>query len=551
MLYLAEVQVQKGFMANKAQLKLLACQRTDQSWSAVPGEELIGATDDVANFGSGALVLAELNNNKQVQRLEQSRQLVNILQNFSKQKENLKRNEEEIEQWKQSLTYQSQELNRREMEMEAEREQLEQMKKEVDRLDAQRQEIDHAREESHRRQEELDRKSQEVESAWQQLRNEMQRLEQEQAQLQQSSGLNEEHSRNIQELINRLSGSIAPTESLQEQVNAAFEIVNYQQEILNQHWNQWEQKRTEAEQIQNEVNNLASELPKRWQEWHQYQESLEQKRADYKVQQNSIIMLQEKAEILKQQLQNQEQLRSILSQLKTTSPHSNNNINTVPGLDNMPLEQLQAKVQELEREWESMFNFIHAQEEELAELERNSDEYKFLNETIEGQRSSLMQKEQILSQHQVVLWRRQGRTISQESANNNVDVSPILHQMENQEQQYTEELQKLENLIQELQSNINQAQMTMENEAKEQENKRNELKQQEENLVGQKTSIAETWGRLNIYQEMLEPVQQRLNELRQKLEEIAAGCQQIQEYGNYQYQTISEMQQIISSLTNA
>lgn len=551
MLYLAEVQVQKGFMANKAQLKLLACQRTDQSWSAVPGEELIGAPDDAANLGSGALVLAELNNNKQVQRLEQSRQLVNILQNFSKQQEKLKIQEEEIEQWKQSLTYQSQELNRREMEMEAEREQLEQMKKEVDRLDAQRQEIDHAREESLRRREELDRKSQELESAWQQLRNEMQRLEQEQAQLQQASGLNEEHSRNIQDLINRLSGSIAPTDSLQEQLNAAFELVNYQQEILNQHWNQWEQKRAEAEQIQNEVNNLASELPNRWQQWHQSQESLEEKRAGCKVQQNQIIMLQEQAEILKQQLQNQEQLRSILSQLKTSSPNSNNSSNPVPGLDNMPLEQLQAKVQELEREWESMFNFIHAQEEELAELERNSDEYKFLNETIEGQRSSLGQKEQILSQHQVVLWRRQGRTISHESANHHVDVSPIIQQMENQGQKHTEELQKLENLIQELQENINQSQSAIEQQTKDQENKRNELKQQEENLVVQKTTIAETWGRLNIYQEMLEPVQNRLNEIRQKLEEIAGGCQQIQEYGNYQYQTISEMQQIISSLTNA
>jgi hypothetical protein len=39
MLYLAEIQKQKGgFIASgKAELKLLACQRTEQNWSAIQG----------------------------------------------------------------------------------------------------------------------------------------------------------------------------------------------------------------------------------------------------------------------------------------------------------------------------------------------------------------------------------------------------------------------------------------------------------------------------------------------------------------------------------
>jgi hypothetical protein len=58
-LYLAEVQKPKsGFniSRSKAELKLLACQRTEQNWSAIPGEELIAAPDEVSNYNPGVLV---------------------------------------------------------------------------------------------------------------------------------------------------------------------------------------------------------------------------------------------------------------------------------------------------------------------------------------------------------------------------------------------------------------------------------------------------------------------------------------------------------------
>lgn len=71
MLYLAEVQKQKsGFIGGgRAELKLLVCQRGENNWSAVPGDDLVPA-EDANSYKDGALVLVELNASKQVQRIE-------------------------------------------------------------------------------------------------------------------------------------------------------------------------------------------------------------------------------------------------------------------------------------------------------------------------------------------------------------------------------------------------------------------------------------------------------------------------------------------------
>ena len=143
MLYLAEVQKQKtGFMgAAKAEIKLLAHQRTDQSWCPVSGEEVI-PIEEANNFSSGTLILADLNGNRQVQRIQEAgRPLVNILQNLSRQLEKAKNREEEIKQWKESLSYQSEEMNRRHMEMEARLEELEQVEQEYKQFQSNSQHI--------------------------------------------------------------------------------------------------------------------------------------------------------------------------------------------------------------------------------------------------------------------------------------------------------------------------------------------------------------------------------------------------------------------------
>lgn len=575
MLYLAEVVQKKAGIigGSKTELKLLACQRSEQSWSAVPGEETIPA-DDASKYNPGALVLVELTSNKQVQRLQEAgRQLVSILQNFSRLQEKFRTQEEEIEQWKQSLTYQSQELNRREMEMESRREQLLQMEEDFEQLEQQRREVDQSREEITQLREESERNRRELEGAWEHLRGEMRRLEERQSEIQQSAILDEDKARIIQDLLNRLSGSVVPTESVREPLNVTFEIVNQQQEILNQHWQNLEQQRASAQQLQDEVDRQTQQLQARWQEWHQAQESLEQARGELKAQQNVLSARQDYTRTLGIHLQNHEELHQQIYRLADASDRVNLSQKVdVESLEKMPLEELEGIVQELQRDLEKFSRFVNDQEEELTLKQQEIDElqskmqkasdydrmsletqmadeqdsYQMLNDTLVGQRRTLRERAEVLNQHQGVLRRRQG--VSDGDSQDKIDLSPILIQIDSQRQQQAEELQRMEGQVEQMRGAIQQAQGMINSQSGEQENKRNELKQWEQQLQNQRSEVAQMWGRVNVYQETLQPVQDGLTGTRERLEQIASAMSQVQEAGDYQLQAIAEMRQILVSL---
>ena len=580
MLYLAEVQKQKsGLMGFKTDLKLLACQRTDQSWSAVTADEVIPAPDEANNFNAGVLVLVELSGNKQVQRppTEAGRQLVSILQNFSRQLEKSKTQEEEIEQWKQSLTYQSQELNRREMEMEARVEQLAQLDEDFERLEAQRQEIDTAREETQRLREEFERNRLELEGAWEHLRGETRRLEERQAEYQQGTVLDEAQGQKIRELLDRLAGAIAPTEAIREQLNLAFEIVNGQQELLNGHWQQLEQQRNSATQMQGDVDRQTQELQRRTEELTQAENALEKARSERMVFQNALEMKQEFARMQDLQLRTQQELYEQLNRLATTSADVKISQKIdLEALEKMPLGELQDVVQNLQQDLEKVVRFVNDQEEELTfqrqtveelqakinqaseydrmslenELAEEQDCYQMLDETLVGQRRNLREREEILNQHQRVLRRRQGIAEYDGQDNQKIDLGPVLSQLDGQRQQQSEELQKLESQVEQMRLSISQAQGMIDHQSGEQEATRNQIKQLEQNLLSSRTALAELWARVNVYQEMLQPYQDRVNEMRQKLEAIASTLAQVQETGDYQLQSIAQMREVIVSLMN-
>lgn len=576
MLYLAEVQKRSGGLlgGGKAELKLLACQRSEQSWGAVPGEDTI-PSDEANNYSAGALLLVDISANKQVQRIQEAgRPLVSILQNFSRLQEKFKTQEEEIEQWKQSLTYQSQELNRREMEMESRREQLQQMEEDFEQLEQQRQEFETLREEVTRQRDEIDRNRQELEGAWDHLRGEMQRLEERQSELQQSAVLDDEQARTIQDLLNQLAGA-APTESLRDQLNSALESFAQQQALLTHHWQNLEQQRSVAQQIQTEVDRQAQEIHNRWQEWHQAQESLEQAKAELKTQQNARNIKQEYARMLGVQIQHQDDLHHQVYRLADTS----SNVTVVgqsidlEALEKLPINDLQKLVQELERDLQKLSGFVQSQEEELAlkqqeidalhdkiqaaneydrlnlenELADEQDGYQMLNETLVGQRRSLRERESIVKKHQAALRRRQGQSDG-EAGESEIDLGPILMQIETQRQQQADELRKLESQIEQMQGAIHQAQGMINSQAAEQANKRNDLKQQEQALLERRALSAETWGKVNLYQEMLQPIQDRADALRQQLDELASNLAQIQVTGDHHGQAIAQMRQILNSL---
>lgn len=574
MLYLAEVQKQKGGLlggSSKTELKLLACQRTDQNWSPV-SEEVIGA-EEASKLNDGALVLVEVTPNRQVQRLQEAgRPLVNILQNFSRQLEKYKLKEDEIDQWKESLTFQAQELNRREMDMEVRLEQLQNMEEEFQRLESQQQEVESSREKIAQLQVEIDRNRQELEGAWEHLRGEQRRLEE---RLQEGGVLDVAQSHKINELLNHLSSRVAPIESLREHLHIAVEVVEQQQAILNPHWEKFTQQKTLAHQQQQEVEQLAQTYSDRQNAWQQAQTTLEQQTALFKLNTASITSKQEHIQILKQQLQSQDELYQQLYSLAATSGC------TFPGqkidvqaLENMPINELQKTIQDLSEKLEIDSSFVHDQEQELkykqqtieelqrqinqasgkdasnlqTELTDEQDLYQMLNETLVGQRRNLLMRQQVIKQHQNILLRRQGKTVPHTEEENSIDFGPILSHMEQHKQQQSQELQKLGHEIEQMRAALELDQGMIDNQTHDLQQQQQELKTMADNLQSLRTANAECWGRVNLYQGALQPIQDYLDELRRKLQSMNESLGQIQETGDHQLQTITEIRQTIGSL---
>ncbi|MBN3908923.1 MAG: hypothetical protein HWQ35_20925 [Nostoc sp. NMS1] len=577
MLYLAEVQKQKGGLLSgggKTELKLLACQRTDQNWSTV-SEEVIAA-EDASKLNDGALVLVELNPNRQVQRIQEAgRPLVNILQNFSRQLEKFKLKEDEIDQWKQSLTFQAQELNRREMDMEVRSEQLQNMEAELQQLEQQKQEVDTSRQEIERLQTEVERNRLELEGAWEHLRGEQRRLEEHLADFKQGTVLDEEQSRVMSELLDRLSSRVAPTETVREHLHLAFELVEKQQGTLNPHWQKLEAEKTAIAQQQEEVERLSQTFSDRQNALQEAQNTLVQQTAQLQINTADLTSKQEYARIIKEQLRNAEELYQQIHSLAATSgdvvlgQQAN-----VEALDKMSLEELQKIVQDLQHKLEIDASFVHDQEQELKykeeaieglqnklsqasdqdhinlelELTDEKDLYQMLNSSLVGQRRNMLQHQKFLKQHQAVLLRRQGHTVVEEEEGNKVNLEPVLLQIETQRQQYSQEIQKLEREIDQIRSGIELNQGMIDNQTHDLDEKRQELKAIEENLLSLRRTSAEYCGRVNLYQEALQPIQDSLDGLRQKLQGIGESLDKFQETGDYQVQAIAQLRHTLQGL---
>ncbi|MDJ0618389.1 MAG: pilus motility taxis protein HmpF [Calothrix sp. MO_192.B10] len=573
MLYLAEVQKPKigGLLSGvgKTELKLMACQRTDQSWNPVNDEVI--STDEAGKLQDGALVLVEMNGSRQVQRLQEAgRPLVNILQNLSRQLEKLKLKEEEINQWKESLTFQAEEFNNRELEMEARWEQLQQMEDEFQRLETEKQEFETTRQEIEKLQAEIEREREELEGAWEHLRGEQARLQESQEELQTGKVLDEEQSRQLRELIDRLSGNVASVEPVREHLNLALEMVESQQEILNPHWEQFQSQKTLVEQQQAEVEELAQNYSQQQQEWEEAQTNLLQQQADLKA--NTAVMASKQAYIqgLREHLQRQEDLYQYIQSLAVMAGDIvlSDKVD-MAALENMPVEELQQKIQESQEKLKIDSSFVNDQEQELtyklkeiaelrtkisqasgeeksqleAVLADEKDAYQFLNESLVGQRRSLLDLESYLRQYQAVLWQRQGNSLMNLPEEQKIDLKPALKQIETYKQQKLAELQSIEREVEDIGTGFELAQNMIDNRIQEQETKRQEIQSLEQDLLERRKVAGESVGKLNIYQEALQPIQDALDGLRYKLQELSKSLVTVQETGESQQQTINEMNQ--------
>jgi len=124
-------------------------------------------------------------------------------------------------------------------------------------------------------------------------------------------------------------------------------------------------------------------------------------------------------------------------------------------LEAMPLDALQQKLEQLEGSFQEATSFVGAQEEEvlqqlklidnlreqlktsteterstlLNELVEEQDRYRFLEETLVGQRRKLNRLEDTLTQHQQVFWKRQREAVlkvnRQHSATSSLNIKDL------------------------------------------------------------------------------------------------------------------------------
>jgi len=572
-LYLAEVQKQKSGLlgSGKSELKLIACQRNDQNWSPIPDEMIIA--DEASKLNDRALVLVELSPNRRVQQIQDARRpLVNILQNFSRQVEKFKLKEEEIDQWKQSLMIQAQELNRRETEMEFRWEQVQRLEYDSKRIDTQKHSVDTSRTEIDQLRTEVESNHRDLEGAWEHLRFEQSRLEEISLNYQQSKSVDEERNRVLSDLLDRLSSQTTPIDTVKENLNYAFEFADQQQDALNLHWQKLEIQRHSANQQQKEGEELMQKLFGCQNELQQVQNSLAQQITQVQLKTTIVNSKQELTTILKQHLGTEEEFYQKLHYLaaNTETEVPKRGID-VAALQKMPLKELEQMVQNWQEKLDRDSDFVQEQEQELQyrqkfieelqekivhsageervnlelELADERDLCQMLNESLVGQRRNLIGQQKTLQQKQVVLWQRQGIAVVREGESSNLE-SMVL-QLEAHKQQKSTQIQKLEGDMVQMLTTIAADQETIDHQTQEVEANRQEVNSLEEQLLNLRTATAECWGRVNLYQEALQPIQDALDGLRDQLQNISESLTQVQTSGNSQFLIVTQMRQTLQS----
>ena len=577
MLYLAEIQKQRGGLlggGGKSELKLLASQRSDQNWSSVPDETIVA--DEASKFNDGALVLVDLSPNRQVQRIQEAgRPLVNILQNLSRQVERFKLKEEEIDQWKQSLNLQVQELNRREMEMESLWEQVQKLENDSKNVERQQQSINTSRTETERLQAELERNRQELEGAWEHLRVEQRSLQETMSKVQKSQFVDEELKSVLDSLIDSLSAPILSIDEVRRCLNYAFEFTNQQQNNLNIHWQKLEVQRHSANQQEKEGEELVQILFSNKQQLQQAQDYLAQQLTQMQLKTAVVNSKRELATILKWHLGSEEELSQKLrilvvnTDVKVSKPEID-----VTALEQMPMKELERMIQDWQDKLERDSGFVQEQEQELKykqelieeiqqkivysseeervnlelELADEQDLYQMLNKSLVGQRCNLIGQQKTLQQNQVVLWQRQG--ILLDTKGEPSDFESIISELETQKQQKSAEIEGLEIYIAQTLTAMETDQELINHETQEVEEKRRKVNSLEEQFLNLRMASAEYMGRVSLYQEALQPIQDALDRLREQLDMIAGSLTQLQEFDDSRIQVVAELRQVIGSFMN-
>lgn len=552
-LYLAELQKLKtGLLGvtGKTELKLLACQHNEQNWSPVPKEVIV--SNETNKFNHGALVLVELSANRQIQRIEEANlTLVNILQNFSRQVARFKLKESEIDQWKYSLRIQAEELNRRQSEMESRWQEIQSLENEFQNLDTKQQLVETSRTEIDHLRAEIERGRQDLEGAWEHLRGEQRRLQEITLNSQQTQMIDEESSWVFGDSVNGLSSETTTVETIREILNSAFAFIDKQQDNMNLHWQKLDTESHTAKQQQNRTEELLQTLNSCQEELQQAENDLTQQINQVQSKTAIINGKRELTVMLKRCLGTEEEFYQKLYTLAAYMDFGFSKQVDVEALQQIPLEELKKMVQDSVEKLDRDSEFVEAQEQELrykqelitelqqriedshgqekinleSELAEVQDIYKMLNKSLIGQRCNLIDQQKNLRKQQTILRQKQGFLTN--SKGEYADLELVVLQLETHKQEKYEEIKNLESYIAQILIAIEADQQTIDLQTQKVERKRQEVKSIEEQLLNLRTATNESCSRINLYQEILQSLQDDLDGSRNQLQKIAQFLEDI------------------------
>ena len=591
MRYLAEVQKQSSgvFGGGKAELKLLACQQGEQNWVSVEEQKPNSVVAEEANsYNSGALVLVELTPKQRVQQIQPAgRSITSILQTLSRAHSKLQSEQEEIEQFKPALSYQDeefgkrrQELERQEAEIEAKWQELAPKQEQVDteeaeQLDAQRNEVESIRSEAERMRAELERSRQDLDREWERYREEAARLEQSQS----GSVIDDRQVGEIDEQLAGLSDLAIAIDPVRTPLDAVLETMAALKAWLEEGETALSQDRDRAEQLHCVVDEQQQQLDGDWQQWHDARTALEQLRVEVQLEQAKLSADREYADVLRGNISDREATHQQMSQLAQTFGNGNEasaNVD-VERLQQMPIQQLQATVRDLQQDLDKVFQFVNDQEEELrlqqetldelnsklesasasdkgqieSELADERDRYQMLEQTLIGQRRTFRERQAGLRQHQAILWQRLGHSPEGEvdHPERSAAIAPLLEQLESEAQKLREELQRLDHQISEREQSLESKQQDLGQQETQHQARREELDGRKRDWLDRYAEVAGVRGRIQAREEILSPLQEGLFEMRQYLEGIAEQLNDLQASGDYQKETIPQLREIVAELS--
>ncbi len=531
MLYLAETKKQtKNFLGSyKTELRLLACKHSDETWSAVPTEEVFQTEEMNWEAKEGTLWMLNLSHNRSLQGAPDfaAPELIRQLQKLSRLSEKIKDQQGKIDSWRESLTFQSQELHKREVEIEARESELEEQSTLVTQIEQQQYEVD---------------------QAWQ-------RFDQEQSQLtelkQQFGSLLESSPENrdlLQALLQRLGAYPEAVSKLTQVIAAARQGSEEQQALFNQQWQMLSDTETALERQQMELQQRSELFTLHQQELDNIRSELDKAKIQFQLEQQVVHNDQKLLAQLNHEITAADVLQTNLYRLATgalaVEPESQFGLEA---LEEIPLGELETTVQDLQKDLDKLVNFVNDQEEELTykyeeveairqnlvatdeysritleqELSEAQEQQKMLNETLIGQRHNLKERQSFFLQHLKVLRRRQG-VIDLDEGIPNIDLEPVIQQLESRKHLLQKEQVDLEVKLESAQQTLNEIGSMITQFDQMQQEKQVIFDQESQALEAVRHEIIHLEARNLLLRKILQPLQDQLDIISPSIQEMNA-----------------------------